>query len=172
MSPTTLRISDYSNNIATFLQHEERPLIDGPLHLLGFHTSHEGFTRNTYVGIIDNDGTSRCIVNEAAGPIHARLHMLDDMGYRLEHVTFRQREITQDGQTRYLSAIEVDNGRFTHWSLGAGTTSAEASHHALINAANALHSARTLTPENIAYEEGGDEHITPVTATELTRRTA
>lgn len=179
MSPTTTRIPDYQTTIANFLQQGEHPLVDGPLHLTAFHTSHRGFTRNTYVGIINNDGTNKCIVTEAAGPVQALLHMLDEMGYHLEIVTFRQRPLTSEnntrhpGNTRYLSAIEIDNGRFTHWSLGTGKTSADASHQALINAANALHSARTLTPERIANSESGDAPTRPVTASELTfRRTA
>lgn len=140
----------YPSNIARFLSTNDNPLIDGPLHLTGFHISQQGFTRATYVGIIDNDGHSHCLVKEAAGPIQALLHMLDDLGYHLEILTFRQRTVTHQGAERFLSAIEIDNFRFTHWSLGVGTTSEEASLTALINAANALHSARTISAEEIA----------------------
>ncbi|MFY9190928.1 MAG: hypothetical protein WAN89_06665 [Lawsonella sp.] len=167
MSTTTT----YPTNVATFLQHEKAPLVDGPLHLLSFHTSTTGFTRNTYVGLIDNDGTSNCLIAEAAGPVQAFLHMLDQLGYRLEIVTFRQRKITHAGHTRYLSALEIDNGRFTHWSLGVGDTSETSSHQSLINAANALHAARSFTPESFNHKEGGDgANLASVTASELAFR--
>ena len=75
--------------------------------------------------------------------------------------TFRQRETPDNPHYQYATFLEIENRYFTHWAIGYGTTSGEASLSALIAAANQYRQYQTArrhgTTTGITYTGSLDE---------------
>lgn len=117
--------------------------------------------RSLYITTLTIDGTVCCTAAEAAGPIQALCYMLDSFDIRLDIKTFRQRETPDNPHYQYATFLEIENRYFTHWAIGYGTTSEEASLSALIAAANQYRQYQTArrhgTTTGITYTGSLDE---------------
>ena len=101
-----------------------------------FNSQPTGNERFLFIAAITINGTVHCTTTEATGPIQALCYMLDSLGIRLDIITFRQHDNPHNPQLPYTTLLEVENGYFTRWASGHGTTREEANLTALITAAN------------------------------------
>ena len=127
----------------------------GNISLNAFGSQPIGGGRFLYIASLTIDGTMCCTTTEAAGPIQALCQMLDTYDIHLDIKTIRQREMPQHPHQRFATFLEIENRYFTHWTIGYGHTSEEASLAALIVAANQYRqfqdARRTGTSTGIAY---------------------
>ncbi len=117
--------------------------------------------RSQYIATLTIDGTMCCTTAEATGPIQALCYILDSFDIRLDIKTFRQRKMPDNPHHQYATFLEIENRYFTHWSIGYGTTSEEASLSALIAAANQYRqhqtTLRTSASTGITYTGSLDD---------------
>lgn len=133
----------------------------GDIMLGAFGSQPASCGRSLYIATLTIDGTMCCTTAEAAGPIQALCYMLDSFDIRLDITTFRQREMPENPHHQFATFLEIENRYFTHWAIGYGTTSEEASLSALIAAANQYRqyqeAQRNGTSTGITYTGSADD---------------